>query len=804
MIRRLKEDMKKFDGSPCFPPRKVQTLPYELSRDELDLYDAVTDYVRYNFQRAEAADNRNVGLALTVLQRRLASSMAAIRLSLGRRLKRLRDLQKLGKLKQEYGDLPDDLDDLTEADRWHFEDDLVERLTMAGTMAELETEIEDLERLVDLANTNEKSVPETKFEELRGVVSQHLSGKDERLLVFTEHKDTLDFLVRKLTNLGFHCCTIHGGMSLEKRIDAEREFFERKPSVMVATEAAGEGINLQFCSLMVNYDIPWNPNRLEQRMGRIHRYKQEREVIIFNLVAKNTREGEVMECVLRKLEDMRTALGIDRVYDVIGEIIPVPKFDALMKDWLAKRRTMAEILADIDLQTDEIQVARIRADMNDRSRGSRYIDLSKLDADRQKSKEQRLMSEYIEKFFVEAYRSFGGTITPAKEPKGVWSINRVPPDLRRLEGAMERRLGKVGQSYPKITFDKDQSQGYSEVEFIGPGHPLFEGVVERVLRDYGGSLRHGATFYTAEATAATVLWLLKCGVEDGRGQTIGERLVAVHCTENRFKKTQPYALLDLKAPESVVEVPAEVRQTATSEDVVIDWSLEEVTPEYFAEINDRRGSELVIKEKYVRKSLQYLIGESVKKIAKYDLQLRPIRDENDPKRLSLQGNRAQEEARKAELSPRLKARLEEIEQEAHLSEKPPEVVGVAVILPAPNEVISSIEGLESDPEVEAIAIEFVKRYEIAQGRKPVSVEEENCGWDITSLFNGQTDRYIEVKGRAGVGGVALTPNEWIKAQRFGADYWLYVVVNCKTNSELYLVQDPASTLSPKEEVSVVR
>jgi superfamily II DNA or RNA helicase len=804
MIRRLKEDMKKFDGAPCFPPRKVRTLPYKLTPDELALYEAVTDYVQHNFQRAEAAENRNVGLALTVLQRRVASSVAAIRLSLERRLRRLTDLHKLGKIKQEYGELPEDLDDLTEADRWQFEDDLVERLTMAGTMAELENEIQDLERLVKLAKNNERNVPETKFEELRGVISQHLSGRDERLLVFTEHKDTLDFLVRKLTNLGFYCCMIHGGMPLEKRIDAEREFFENKPSVMIATEAAGEGINLQFCSLMVNYDIPWNPNRLEQRMGRIHRYKQEREVMIFNLVADNTREGEVMQRLLEKLEDMRRALGSDRVYDVIGEIIPVPKFDALMKDWLANRRSMPEILAEIDLQTDEKQVARIRADMEDRSLGSRYIDLSKLDADRQKSKEQRLMPEYIEKFFVEAYRSFGGTIAPAKEEKGVWSITRVPPDLRKLPESLERRFGKIGQSYAKITFDKEQSQGYSEIEFVGPGHPLFEGVVERVLREYGGSLRQGAVFYNADATDATVLWLLKCAVEDGRAQTIGERLVAVHCTDNRFRKSQPYALLDLKPPDTAVEVAPTVRQVATNEDIVIDWSLDSVTPEYFAEINDRRSRELGIKEKYVRKSLQHLISESNKKIAKYDHQLRQLRDEADPKRLSVQGNRAQEEARKAELSQRLKDRLSEIEQESHLSEKPPEVVGVAVILPPPKEVVASVEGMESDPEVEAIAIEFVKKYEVEQGRKPVSVEEENCGWDITSLLEGQTNRYIEVKGRASVGGVALTPNEWIKAQRFGKDYWLYVVVNCKTQPELYLIQDPASKLSPTEEVSVVR
>ena len=282
-----------------------------------------------------AAENRNVGLALTVLQRRLASSVAAIRLSLERRLKRLQELRKLGKIRQEYGDLPDDLDDLTEADRWKFEDDVVERLTMAENMAELEAEIDELERLVELAKHTERNVTGNEVRGTPKVISEHLSGREERLLVFTEHKDTLDFLIGKLTDLGFYCCTIHGGMPLEKRIDAEREFFEHSPSIMVATEAAGEGINLQFCSLMVNYDIPWNPNRLEQRMGRIHRYGQQKEVMIFNLVAQNTREGEVMERLLRKLDDMRKALGSDRVYDVIGEIISAPKFDALMKDWLS-------------------------------------------------------------------------------------------------------------------------------------------------------------------------------------------------------------------------------------------------------------------------------------------------------------------------------------------------------------------------------------------------------------------------------------------------------------------------------------
>jgi hypothetical protein len=270
-------------------------------------------------------------------------------------------------------------------------------------------------------------------------------------------------------------------MPLQKRINAEREFFEHTPSVMVATEAAGEGINLQFCALMVNYDIPWNPNRLEQRMGRIHRYGQQQEAMIYNRVAGNTREGEVMARLLRKLEDMRKALGSDRVYDVIGEIIPTPRFDALMKDWLSRRRTMTEILAEIDLHADEEQVGRIRADMHNKALGSRYIDMSKLHADVQQSKENRLMPEYIERFFLEAYRSFGGTIAPVKGRKGVWSISRIPPDVRKLPEALERKYGKIGMQYPQLTFDKEQVVGYSDLEFVGPGHPLFEGTVERVL-----------------------------------------------------------------------------------------------------------------------------------------------------------------------------------------------------------------------------------------------------------------------------------------------------------------------------------
>jgi hypothetical protein len=302
-----------------------------------------------------------------------------------------------------------------------------------------------------------------------------------------------------------------------------------------------------------------------------------------------------------------------------------------------------------------------------------------------------------------------------------------------------------------------------------------------------------------------VLWLLKGSVEDGRGQTIGERLFAVHRTGDHYRKNQPYALLDLKDPEQMPVLGDDLRAVAADQDAVINWSLDDVVAPYFAEIQQRRSKELSIKEKYVKKSLQFLISESNRKIGRYDADLRQIKEENDPKRLSIQGNRAKEEQRRTELSQRLKDRLAEIEQERHLSEKPPDLLGVAVILPPPAEIVAAVgPAMHSDPEVEAIAVEFVKKYEVSQGRKPVSVEEENCGWDISSLLSGEIDRYIEVKGRAEGGAVALTPNEWIKAQRFGKDYWLYVVVKCKSQPQLFMIQDPASKLKPTEEVSVVR
>jgi SNF2 family DNA or RNA helicase len=280
-LRRLKEDLKDFDGRPLFPPRQVISVKYRLSDDEKRLYNAVTEYVEKFYQKAMEKGKRNAAFALLILQRRLASSVRAVRRSLERRRDRLQELYDQGKIVQKMGYIDiEALEDSPEIERWRREDKLLEKLTSAETLDELKLEIEKLDELIRLAKEAEKKEVETKLNELKKVMeSEKLGRNGEKLLIFTESKDTLEYLVEKIRAWGYSTTYIHGSLNLDRRIEAENEF-RHTSQTMVSTEAGGEGINLQFCWLMVNYDIPWNPNRLEQRMGRIHRYGQQNEVII--------------------------------------------------------------------------------------------------------------------------------------------------------------------------------------------------------------------------------------------------------------------------------------------------------------------------------------------------------------------------------------------------------------------------------------------------------------------------------------------------------------------------------------------
>ncbi|MEM4523448.1 MAG: helicase-related protein, partial [Nitrososphaeria archaeon] len=325
-IRRMKEDMRDFEGKPIFTNRYPRTIKYMLSDKEMQLYNDLSNYVitQYNLalERVEERKKRNIAFALLILQRRMASSTYALLKSLKRRKQRLEELLNESELPAEEIEIDlEEVDDYEEKERWIHEDKW-ETISLAANRDELRREIKTIDYLIEKAEEIIKEEGEVKLQELKKAVEEGFRkikeiGGNEKILIFTESKDTMEYLVTKLRGWGYSVNFMHGGMSLNERILAEKDFRD-KTQIMVSTEAGGEGINLQFCHLMINYDIPWNPNRLEQRMGRIHRYGQQKDVYIFNLVAENTREGRVLLKLFEKLDEIRRALGSDKVFDVIG------------------------------------------------------------------------------------------------------------------------------------------------------------------------------------------------------------------------------------------------------------------------------------------------------------------------------------------------------------------------------------------------------------------------------------------------------------------------------------------------------
>ena len=504
-LRRLKEDLKDFEGAPIFPPRKVKSTKYYLSDDEKKLYNAVTEYVEKHFNKALEKEKRNVTFALTILQRRLASSVRAIRRSLERRYERLNELYKKGKIVQEEGYDEEFIEDLEEKERWKKEEELLEKLTSAETLEELKQELGKLEELVVIAKEVEKKEIETKLSELRNVMdAEKLQQSGIKLLIFTESKDTLDYLVEKLRKWGYSVTLIHGGMNLDQRIKAENDF-RNQAQIMVSTEAGGEGINLQFCWLMVNYDIPWNPNRLEQRMGRIHRYGQQHEVHIYNMVAVDTIEGKILIKLFEKLSRIKEHLGSDRVFDVINDIVVGKSLKDLIMNAIANPRTMDDILKDFERIPDEVAINRVK-EASLEALATRHIDLTRILGEQRTAKENRLVPEYIEEFFKRSAKVLN--IKADKRQDGFWHVVSVPFDIRNQPYDFKTKFGEVQREYSKVSFDKEKAFK-GQAEFVAMGHPLLESIVSAILTRYDPVADEGATFIDTEGKKDGILWFFQ-------------------------------------------------------------------------------------------------------------------------------------------------------------------------------------------------------------------------------------------------------------------------------------------------------
>src|SRR6266567_724872 len=593
-LRRVKEALVTFPDpdtgkvKALFTKRIVRTTEFQITLDELDFYDALTRFVEDQSIKAASEDSargRALGFTMAMLQRRFASSIYAVRRSLQRmkekREKILADPE--GYRKQQIDKrLPDDFDDLPEDEQQEILAEL-EELVASYDPAALREEIIELGKLIQLAQTLEKREVESKLIRLRELITQRGIFQDPKmkLLIFTEHKDTLDFLcgdgkdgrpLGKLREWGLTVTQIHGGMKIGdrdtpgSRIFAEREFRE-SAQVLVATEAAGEGINLQFCWLMINYDIPWNPVRLEQRMGRIHRYGQDKDCLIFNFVSTNTREGRVLQKLFERIQAIEDDLDPRRtgkVFNVLGDVFPANLLEKMIRDMYAHNQMTEEIIKQRIVE--EVDIARFERITNSTLEGlaKRELNLSAIVGKSAEAKERRLVPEVIEDFFTHAAPKSGiqlrGSPLPADgrgiKGEGIYRLGKVPRQLWPIGERLEPRFGKLGREYKNVVFDKALLPKDPTFEWVTPGHPLFECVREDLLEHAALDLQRGAMFYDLNSRVPYRLDFFAASIKDGRDHQLHRRLFAVQ-TEltGDMAVKQPTVLLDLALAPKTATAP---------------------------------------------------------------------------------------------------------------------------------------------------------------------------------------------------------------------------------------------------------
>ena len=828
MRRMVKESLLKFDGTPLFPERIAYTVPYKLSDAEAHLYREVTDYVREEFNRAEALQNDKragtVGFALTILQRRLASSPEAIYQSLRRRRerleKRLRELELLQRSAPAV--MPaltapvldaDDVEDLEEAPDNEVEaaeEEFLDQATAAATVAELKAEIGTLSHLGSLAAEVRRSGADTKWRELShllgeiftpagvadrvaesppprgaGAIPKPVPSPRQKLVIFTEHRDTLSYLERQIGSLlgrPQSVVLIHGGMGREERRKAQESFLhDPAVQVLLATDAAGEGINLQRAHLMVNYDLPWNPNRLEQRFGRIHRIGQTEVCHLWNLVAEETREGEVYRRLLEKLEEARQALG-GQVFDVLGKLQfeGRPSRDLLVE--AIRYGDQPEVRARLTQAIEHgVDRPHLEGLIDDRALAHDVMDSSRVARVREemeRAEARRLQPHYIESFFLEAFKRLGGTVRQ-REPRR-YEITHVPAPVRNRD----RQIGTgdpVLSRYERIAFEKTliAPPGQPLAAFLCPGHPLLDAALDLTLERHRDLLRRGTVLVDDRdfGTSPRVLFTLEHAIQDasvlpsGERRTISRRVLYVemdgegHTRHLQYAPYLDYRPIAEKEP-SVAELLARPECawiTRALERHAQGYAIAHVVPEHIAEVRGRRLT-------WIEKTRAAVKDRLTKEIAYWDHRAEQLKDQEQAGRAGARLNSQEARRRADDLQARLHRRLAELDREAQISALPPVVLGAIVVVPLG--LLAAVSGrtlpalaIPADTQASAArARAIVMEVERALGFDPTDRELEKLGYDIESrVISGQDKgrlRFIEVKGRVtGADTLTVTRNE---------------------------------------------
>lgn len=827
MRRMVKEKLLKFDETHLFPERRAYTVNYKLSDAEAKLYSDVTAYVREEMNRAErmSAEGEGrrgnmVGFALTILQRRLASSPAAIHESLKRRRERLEKRLREENILRRGSDVKLDLteglsleeevdeyyDDTPAAEIEETEEEIVDQASTARTIKELGLEIETLKKLEALAYQVRHSGTDRKWEELSGLLQAKsganavnelfdAGGHRRKLIIFTEHRDTLNYLTDKIRTLlgrADAVVTIDGSVGREERRKRQELFTQDKDVlILIATDAAGEGINLQRAHLMVNYDLPWNPNRIEQRFGRIHRIGQTEVCHLWNLVAPETREGDVYRLLLEKLEQQRIALG-GSVFDVLGKCFNEKSLRDLLIEAI-RDGERPEVKARLRQVLDNVlDTAHVRELIDERALTHEVLDASKVQQireDMERAEARRLQPHFISSFFREALSLLGGKIYE-REPKR-YEITHVPADIRnrdRVIGTGDPVLSK----YERITFEKNliSVDGKALAEFLCPGHPLLDATIDVVLERYRDLLKRGAILVDPNDAGdhMRALGYLEHSVQDARTERDGSRRVVsrrilfaemdevgeVH--QAGYAPYLDYRPISENERAAIIDKLNAEWLRGDLESQLVAYAVEHVVPQHLAEVRTR-------KDELVRKTEAAVKDRLTKEISYWDFRANDLKAQELAGKSMARINSGLARQRADDLEARLKRRMEELEQERHLTSSPPLVVGGALVVPQgfidrlQGKTTSNDDELANRERIDRMAIDAVLASERQLGREPREMPHDNPGYDIESRDPAKNHlHFIEVKGKAiGQPTVTISKTQILTALNKPEDFILAIV-----------------------------
>jgi SNF2 family DNA or RNA helicase len=760
MRRMVKERLVTFDGRPLFPERIAETASYRLSPEEQYLYEEVTDYVRNGMNLADRLEGKRrntIGFALTVLQRRLASSPEAIFQSLrrrGERLERLRSDLLNGTVEAIAAEanatfLEDepDIDELDAAELEEAEDELVDAATAARTVAELETEIADVRRLTEIARRLLDTQQDVKWRELRGVIESHVlshpDGTPRKLIVFTEHRDTLTYLERRIVQLigkRDAVVSIHGAVPRyeRRRITAE---FTSNPDVQIllATDAAGEGLNLQAAHLMVNYDLPWNPNRIEQRFGRIHRIGQTEVCRLWNLVAEDTREGDVFIRLLDKIEEQRAAYD-GEIFNVLGTSLGELSLTKVLREAI-RYGELPEVKAKMWEVIDEGVSAGLQELLDDEALATEALapnDLEALRLQMEDARAKRLQPHFIRDAFLEAFDRAGGRIE--RREKGRYEITHVPAVVRERAGR-----SPISRRYERITFDiaKIEVQGAPRAELISPGHALHDATLQLVIDQYGPTLDRGTVLTSDTVSSPTLLVGVLNEVKDSTGATVSKRFGYSFIGEDgATSEAGPAPYLDF-APANEMER----RQSSVlpwlqqREQDAVSWVIAEQLPAFATEVTSARTAEF----ERIRERVSTRLTREANRL--YTEALKTDADSAAGKKVRYSSETLRRRAE--DLEQRRETRLSLIDRQLAMAPVSPRITAIALVVP-PEELQQQGQPVPSAPAREAVerrGVDAVLAAERALGRIPEEQSHNNPGFDVLTRTSDGSGIRIEVKAR---------------------------------------------------------